>query len=197
MAGAIGAVRAALHPALPILLTCRTAREGGGADLPPAAVARLLAAAAAHPGVAAVDVEQDLPDGLAERTVAIAHERGLPAVVSFHDLAGTPSRAEIVARLLRQEALGADVVKLACTPRTPEDVLVLLGATAEYAARPGARPAITMAMGPLGVVSRARGRHLRLRAHLRHRRGGERTWPGWTPRGCATRSTSSTSAQPA
>ena len=157
VAGAIDAVRAALRPALPILLTCRTAREGGGADLPPADVARLLAAAAAHPGVAAVDVEQDLPDGLAARTVAIAHEHGLPAIVSFHDLAGTPSRTDIVARLRRQEALGADVVKLACTPRTPEDVLVLLGATADHAARADARPAITMAMGPLGAVSRLAG----------------------------------------
>jgi 3-dehydroquinate dehydratase-1 len=42
-------------------------------------------------------------------------------------------------------------------PASPEDVLTLLGATADYASRPDARPAITMAMGPLGVVSRLAG----------------------------------------
>jgi 3-dehydroquinate dehydratase-1 len=89
--------------------------------------------------------------------VRAAHRAGRPVVLSFHDLLGTPSRAAIVDRLVTQQRLGADVVKLACTPGTPEDVLTVLAATAEYAGRPDARPAITMAMGPLGVVSRLAG----------------------------------------
>lgn len=154
---AITAVRSALDPALPILFTCRTAREGGGANLPPGVFADVVGVAAQHPGVAAVDLEMDLPDGLAARLAAVVHARGLPVVLSFHDLSGTPSRGHIVDRLVRQHELGADVVKLACTPRSPEDVLTLLGATSDYAALPGSRPAITVAMGPRGVVSRIAG----------------------------------------
>jgi 3-dehydroquinate dehydratase I len=154
---AIAAARGALDPALPILLTCRSAREGGGADLPPGTLEDLTHLAARHGGVAAVDVEMDAVEGLAPRLAAAAHEHGRTVVMSFHDLEGTPARDEAVGRLVRQQELGADVVKLACTPRSPEDVLALLGATAEYAARPDARPAVTMAMGPLGVVSRLAG----------------------------------------
>ena len=154
---AIAAARGALDPALPILLTCRSAREGGGADLPPGTLEDVTTLAARHDGVAAVDVEMDAADGLAPRLAAALHEHGKAVVMSFHDLEGTPARDEVVGRLVRQQELGADVVKLACTPRSPEDVLVLLGATAEYAARDDARPAITMAMGPLGVVSRLAG----------------------------------------
>ena len=154
---AIAAVRAALDPAVPILLTCRSAREGGGADLPPHALEALTRLAARHPGVAAVDVEMAVPDGLAASFARLVHAEGKPVVMSFHDLRSTPSRAEVVDRLVRQQGLGADVVKLACTPSSPADVLTLLAATTEYADRTDARPAITMAMGPLGVVSRIAG----------------------------------------
>jgi 3-dehydroquinate dehydratase-1 len=154
---AIDAVRSALPAALPILFTCRSAREGGGADLPPTALEALVLLAARHPGIAAVDVEMDAQDGLAPTLARIVHAEGRPVVMSFHDLAGTPPRAEIVARLTRQQDLGADVVKLACTPSSPADVLVLLAATDEYASGIGARPAVTMAMGRLGVLSRLAG----------------------------------------
>jgi len=154
---ALDAVRTALDPALPVLVTVRTAREGGGADLPPEEHLALVTRIAGHPATDAVDVEMGLPGDLTARAVAAVHDRGLPVVMSFHDLAGTPRRDAIVARLARQQEQGADVVKRACTPRTPEDVLTLLGATVEYTARADARPAITMAMGRLGVVSRIAG----------------------------------------
>lgn len=154
---AIGVVRAALDPALPILLTIRTIAEGGGAAIEPSTSRDLLVAAVAAQGAAAVDVESALPRAIVDAVVAAARAAGKPVVLSFHDLEGTPSQAGIVERLLQQQALGADVVKLACTPSSPADVLTLLAATAEYSARPDARPAITMAMGPLGVVSRIAG----------------------------------------
>jgi 3-dehydroquinate dehydratase I len=150
---AIDAVRAELDPAVPILITCRSVREGGGADLPAPVLTHLLGTAAAHDGVAAVDVEMEGPVAAVDAVRAT----GKPVVLSFHDFARTPSGGEIVDRLVRQATMGADVVKLACMPRSPADVLTLLAATTEYAARPDALPAITMAMGPLGVVSRLAG----------------------------------------
>ena len=155
--GAVAAVRATLDARIPILFTLRTAAEGGGAQPAPDALRDLLVLAAGLEGVAAVDVEMALPEDLVRAVVDTAHGAGRPVVLSFHDLRGTPAQQEIVARLVRQQELGADVVKLACTPASPEDVLTLLTATREYASRPGALPAITMAMGPLGVVSRIAG----------------------------------------
>ena len=154
---AVAAVRAALDDRLPILFTLRTAAEGGGAQPEPAALQALLVLAAGLDGVAAVDVEMALPADLVGAVVRAAHGVGKAVVLSFHDLRGTPAREEIVGRLVRQQELGADVVKLACTPTSPEDVLTLLAATRDYTSRPDARPAITMAMGPLGVVSRIAG----------------------------------------
>jgi 3-dehydroquinate dehydratase-1 len=154
---AIDAVRSSLDAGLPILFTCRSTREGGGADLPPQVLESLTRLAARHPGIAAVDVEMELRDGLAVHLTRLAQAAGTPVVMSFHDFRGTPARQEIVDRLVRQEELGADVVKLACMPHMPEDVLTLLGATRDYAARADARPVITMAMGPLGIVSRLAG----------------------------------------
>ena len=154
---AIDAVRSSLDEVLPILFTCRSTREGGGADLSSHLIEALTGLAARHPGIAAVDVEMDLPNDLAAKLARLVQAAGKPVVMSFHDFAGTPRRHEIVERLVRQQELGADVVKLACLPHTPEDVLTLLGATSDYASRADARPAITMAMGPLGIVSRLAG----------------------------------------
>ena len=154
---AVAAVRSALDPRLPILLTLRTAAEGGGAQPAPEALRALLVLAAGLEGVAAVDVEMALPADVVGAVVGAAHSAGKPVVLSFHDLGGTPARSAIVERLVRQQELGADVVKLACTPASAEDVLTLLAATRDYASRPDALPAITMAMGPLGVVSRLAG----------------------------------------
>jgi len=152
---AVEVVRRALDPALPILFTARSVREGGSADVSADALVALTAIAAAHAGVGAVDVEAAAPG--ADVAIAVAHAAATPVVASFHDWTGTPSRSEIVARLRDQAATGADVVKLACTPGTPEDVLTLLAATREYTADADALPTITMAMGPLGVVSRLAG----------------------------------------
>ena len=58
--------------------------------------------------------------------------------------------------LEKMEQLGADICKVAVMPHTPEDVLTLLSATEERARVSGV-PLITMAMGPLGTVSRVCG----------------------------------------
>ncbi|MGT2425976.1 type I 3-dehydroquinate dehydratase [Amnibacterium kyonggiense] len=154
---AIDLVGVALDPSLPVLLTFRTATEGGGATVDPRAYRDLLIRSAGSGVVDAVDVEMAQPRDVVDAVVEGVHGEGKPVVLSFHDLGGTPTQRAIVDRLLHQHALGADVVKVATTPRTAADVLTLLAATAEYGARPDARPAVTMAMGALGVVSRIAG----------------------------------------
>lgn len=145
----------------PVLLTVRTAAEGGGAGLDDDAYSGLLhrliegladLEAARRP--AALDVEQ-ARGGTAELVVR-AHGAGLDAVVSHHDLRATPADEAMLARLRAMADAGADVAKLAVVPRGPRDVARLLGVTARASEELDVAVA-TMSMGPLGAVSRLSG----------------------------------------
>lgn len=154
---AVRRVRAALPADLPLLFTLRSQPEGGERDVTPTTYDAVLRRAIGSGAVDAVDVEMytdpDLLDGLVEA----AHDAGLTVVMSSHDFTATPGRGEIVSRLLEQQEHGADVVKFAAMPHSIDDVLTVLGATADFRAGAGFVPAITMSMGPLGVVSRLAG----------------------------------------
>ncbi|MGC5614962.1 type I 3-dehydroquinate dehydratase [Georgenia sp. Z1491] len=165
----------------PLMVTYRTTAEGGSGSAPPEEYVRLLANLAAAGGVDLVDVEADHPAaaealaavGAGSRTdvdrlggPAAAPTAGTdaapgaptrPAVVlSHHDFDRTPTRVEIVDRLAAMEEAGADVAKIAVMPHSSDDVLTLLGATAERA-QDARVPLITMAMGDLGAPSRLVG----------------------------------------
>lgn len=154
---AIAAVRGTLADTIPILFTFRSRREGGQRDITPAAYEQLLRVAVTTGEIDAVDVEMFTEPATLGRIVADAHRAGVAVVMSSHDFGATPPRSEIIARLRAQQQAGADVVKIAVMPRDARDVLTLLDATVEYSSDPHARPAITMSMGSLGVVSRLAG----------------------------------------
>ncbi|GAB2450587.1 3-dehydroquinate dehydratase-1 [Conyzicola lurida] len=154
---AIDAVRSALPADVPLLFTFRTLAEGGERELPVADYESLLLRAIESGLVDAVDVEQFTPRDSLEHIVAAAHTAGVPVVMSSHDFDATPERDEIVDRLRAQQDLGADVVKIAVMPHRARDVLMLLDATEEFRSNHARVPAITMAMGSLGVVSRLAG----------------------------------------
>jgi 3-dehydroquinate dehydratase I len=87
---------------------------------------------------------------------AFTRAAGVPLVLSFHDFAATPETAGLAARFAQARALGADIAKVAVMPRSLGDVHRLLGATLEASGTLGI-PVISMAMGPLGAVSRLCG----------------------------------------
>lgn len=142
---------------VPILFTRRHAREGGEAiSLGEAQVVALYRAVCASGAVDLVDFEMgnDPADVAAVRDAARA--AGIPMLLSFHDFNSTPSADDLVAKFERGHALGADVVKIAVMPKSDDDVLALLSATSR-ASRLLPVPVISMAMGPLGAVTRAAG----------------------------------------
>ncbi|PYQ13050.1 MAG: shikimate dehydrogenase [Acidobacteria bacterium] len=129
----------------PILLTCRAASEGGRlADDDPRRRMTLLEAV--KRGFDYVDVEyrSAFVDVMVEKA-----GRGL--VVSYHDLKGTPEDLDGFYAAMRER--GADVVKIAVTPRSIRDVGRLLDFAARTAAA-GGPPLVPIALGPLGVVTR-------------------------------------------
>jgi len=149
------ALRGALGD-LPLLVTTRTAREGGLADVADEAYVAVYRAVLAAGVADLLDVEV-MRDAATVRTlVDLAHAAGVAVVASNHDFDATPAREEIVRRLLLMAERGADVLKIAVMPRDPGDVLTLLAATWETAQRTD-RPLITMSMAGTGVASRVAG----------------------------------------
>lgn len=152
---AAAALRAALGE-LPLLATFRTEEEGGNRPISPADYARLIRTLAESGLVELIDIQLFTGDDFVRSAVDLCHANGVKVVLSNHDFNGTPPRSELIARLRRMEALGADLSKLAVMPRTPEDVLTLLSVTREVSSS-AARPVVTMSMGKLGTVSRLAG----------------------------------------
>ncbi len=130
----------------PVILTARAEREGGRA-MPEATRAAIYAAGIAHAD--AVDVEI-ASEALARDVVAQARDTDRTVILSAHDFATTPPRDRLLALVDDGFARGADVVKLATTAATPQDLRTLVDVT--LAARE--RGVVTLGMGPFGPLSR-------------------------------------------
>ena len=148
----------------PVLLTCRTAAEGGRARLDDASYGALLRSVldgladwAPERRPVAIDVE--VQRGCLPQVCAQAHGLGIDVVASFHDFEATPADEvleEVLARMARE---GADLAKIAVWPTSADDVARLLGVCARATAGAGERsglgvPVAAMSMGALGAVSR-------------------------------------------
>jgi len=140
----------------PLLATFRSAQEGGERALPDDDYARLCMALLEQTRIDLLDIEMMKPQASVQALVAKAHQQDVAVILSNHDFQATPSREVIVERLLRQQTLGADILKIAVMPKAPEDVLTLMAASQEVYRRAD-RPLLTMSMGPLGVTSRLSG----------------------------------------
>ena len=146
----------------PLLLTCRTAAEGGRAQLDDAAYGALLrsvldglAAWAPERRPAAIDVE--VQRGCLQLVCEHAHTLGVDVVASFHDFEATPPDEVLEGVLARMADEGADLAKIAVWPTSADDVARLLGVCARATAGAGTGlgvPVATMSMGALGAVSR-------------------------------------------
>ena len=161
---AIAADGADADAGAPVLLTCRTAAEGGRARLDDASYGTLLCSVldgladwAPERRPVAIDVE--VQRGCLPQVCAQAHALSIDVVASFHDFEATPADEaleEVLARMARE---GADLAKIAVWPTSAQDVARLLGVCARATAGAGERsglgvPVAAMSMGALGAVSR-------------------------------------------
>lgn len=141
----------------PLLVTNRRHEEGGQASQAEEHRIAILEAAVATGLPAMVDVELATPPPLAEHVANAARRAGVAVVRSWHDVGATPSQSSLLETLRAMQSAGADAAKVAVTPRTPEDVLVLLAAGLEARRSFLEIPGILMSMGPLGAMSRLGG----------------------------------------
>lgn len=140
---------------LPILFTIRTASEGGVFDGSKKDYMGLNRAAAASGFADMIDVE--FGGGTAAQHIQDIQTYGIKVVASSHDFYKTPPKEELIARLRAMQRAGADIVKIAVMPNSPQDVLTLLCASEEFNRLYAERPLVTISMGALGVISRVCG----------------------------------------
>ena len=161
---AIAADGADADAGAPVLLTCRTAAEGGRARLDDASYGTLLCSVlegladwAPERRPVAIDVE--VQRGCLKWVCEQAHGLGIDVVASFHDFEATPADEVLEEVLTRMAREGADLAKIAVWPTSANDVARLLGVCARATAGAGERsglgvPVAAMSMGALGAVSR-------------------------------------------
>lgn len=140
---------------LPIIATNRSEREGGEASGPGRLA--VLAEAAGHRAVTAVDVELDtIEEGRAAAVLAACERSDTAVIASWHDFGGTPGKDGLERRLRAAIARGT-IGKVAVTASGVADVLALLSITHRLSSEGHA--VATMSMG-------AAGRHSRIVAPL-------------------------------
>lgn len=142
----------------PLIVTYRTSCEGGMGQRGDAAYGELLQEIVSARIADGIDVEIFRDPSVVSAAIASAQGAGVPVIGSFHDFEKTPPQPVIVSRLrAMQDDYGADVLKIAVTPKDPGDVLELLAATWEMRSQYASRPLITVSMGESGVLSRIGG----------------------------------------
>ena len=142
---------------IPVIFTRRSNREGGEQiATDDDGVVRLYDAVSASGLVDFLDFEMGNDARQVRRVRESAQKHGTRVILSYHNFGYTPGLDFLVQRFLEAERLGADVAKVAVMPRDRADVLTLLAATAQADAK-GRIPLISMAMGPLGSVTRMIG----------------------------------------
>lgn len=123
----------------PIIATCRPIYEGGRFEGEEVERLELLAEASEHASL--VDIELR-----AQGRLRVSR----PLIVSYHDFSGTPSREKMEGIIRDMMDAGAAIAKLAVTPSSLEDNLLILEMLLGSEA-----PLCMIAMGPLGRHMRA------------------------------------------
>jgi len=151
-----GALRTAVGD-LPIIFTRRSIREGGEPiPIGDEQVVALYDAVGAARLVDFIDFEMGNDPEHVRRVRESTRAHDTRLILSYHNFGYTPGVEFLLQRFLEAERLGADVAKVAVMPRDRADVLTLLAATASADAK-GRIPLISMAMGPLGSITRMVG----------------------------------------
>lgn len=133
----------------PVIITYRSAREGGlGKEKPEKVADYLISAIEARADF--VDVELTMPPELRKRIISASGKSEI--IISSHINEGTPSTKELERMFTDSVAAGGDIVKIVTMARGLEDNLRTLELISR--AKRGNIRIISFCMGPLGRMSR-------------------------------------------
>ena len=137
----------------PLIATIRTKNEGGQLEISDTDYGKTYQAYLKNPFMDWLDVEMFRDQKVVSEIVQKAHQKKVLIVMSNHDFQKTPSQDEIEKRLLKQDQMGADILKIAVMPKSKQDVFTLMNATLKVSQQT-TKPLLTMSMGQLGTISR-------------------------------------------
>ncbi|GAA5559684.1 catabolic 3-dehydroquinate dehydratase [Acinetobacter schindleri] len=137
----------------PMIATIRTKNEGGQLEISDADYGKTYQAYLKNPFMDWLDIEMFRDQKVVSEIVQKAHQKKVLVVMSNHDFQKTPSQDEIEKRLLKQDQMGADILKIAVMPKSKQDVFTLMNATLKVSQQTS-KPLLTMSMGQLGTISR-------------------------------------------
>ena len=133
----------------PVIVTCRSEKEGGKSKADPSDMADILITASKE-GAAYIDVELNLPDKLIQK---IIQNRGdCSIIISSHIMDDTPSMNDLELLLNESISAGGDIVKIVATAKKWQDNLRMLELVNK--AREQGINIISFCMGSLGRISR-------------------------------------------
>ncbi|KIS03675.1 type I 3-dehydroquinate dehydratase [Paucilactobacillus wasatchensis] len=141
---------------IPLIVTNRTAAEGGKTEYSEAAYIASYRALIEAEVANAIDVEFSQSDHTIAELTHLTNNSDTKLILSHHDFKGTPLTNDLIFLYSRMAKLNPDMVKLAVTPNSREDVLHLMNATVA-ADRQIEPPIISMSMGDLGKITRVAG----------------------------------------
>jgi 3-dehydroquinate dehydratase-1 len=142
---------------VPVIVTNRRKEEGGSFSGTEAERIAQLSSILDSVNVDAVDIELLSPSEGKQMLVDKAKSLHVPVIFSFHDFTGMPSRSELDEIVTRMYDEGASIAKIAVTPQTFGDALLLLELT--YTLTQAGKVVTIIGMGPVG-------KHLRVIAPL-------------------------------
>jgi len=137
----------------PLIATIRTANEGGKLQVSDAEYEKIYSEYLKQPFMQLLDIEMFRDQARVKKLTKRAHQKNVLVIMSNHDFDKTPSQQDIEQRLLKQDQLGADVLKIAVMPKSKQDVFTLMNATLNVSQK-SKKPLLTMSMGRLGTISR-------------------------------------------
>ncbi|USE82164.1 type I 3-dehydroquinate dehydratase [Acinetobacter tibetensis] len=137
----------------PLIATIRTHNEGGKMTVSDQDYEKIYREYLKKPFMQLLDIEMFRDAGSVAKLTKLAHEKNVLVIMSNHDFAKTPEQQEIENRLLKQDQMGADILKIAVMPKSKQDVFTLMNATLTVSQK-SQKPLLTMSMGQLGTISR-------------------------------------------
>ncbi len=141
----------------PIIVTNRRKEEGGSFTGTEEERIAMLSSILETAEVDFVDIEFLSPPAVKTKLIEKAKSLHIPVIFSFHDFRGMPGRSELLKIIASMYEDGGSIAKIAVTPETLSDALLLLDLTHELS-HEGKLVAI-IGMGAIG-------RHLRVIAPL-------------------------------
>ncbi|OTG60588.1 type I 3-dehydroquinate dehydratase [Acinetobacter sp. ANC 3903] len=137
----------------PLIATIRTHNEGGKMTVSDQDYEKIYREYLKKPFMQLLDIEMFRDAGSVAKLTQLAHDKKVLVIMSNHDFAKTPDQQDIENRLLKQDQMGADILKIAVMPKSKQDVFTLMNATLAVSQK-SQKPLLTMSMGQLGTISR-------------------------------------------